>query len=111
VNIETKLSAGSDAVVDIPASTPWAQVVIHAKPLHWRWTYGDGTQSPLLSVPDTTNIYRLARLHTVHVDVEWGGTFSIAGDPTAYPIVGTAIVRSPDATLDVRQARSQLVSH
>jgi hypothetical protein len=110
VNIETKLSAGGADVVDIPASTPWAQVVIHAKPLHWRWTYGDGTQSPLLSVPDTTHVYSRARLHPVHVDVEWGGTFSLAGDPTVYPIVGTAIVRSPDATLDVREARSQLVS-
>lgn len=112
VNLETRLSAGSADVVDIPASTPWAQVVIHAKPLHWRWTYGDGTRSPLLSTPDTTHVYREARLHKgVMVEVEWGGTFSVAGDPTPYPIVGTAVVPSAPIMLDVREARAQLVSH
>jgi hypothetical protein len=111
VNIETRLSAGSAAVVDIPAATPWSQVVIHAKPLRWRWFFGDGTQSPPQSSPDITHVYKEAGLQRgVHVEVEWGGTFSVAGDATAYPIAGTALVRSADITLDVRQARSELVS-
>jgi hypothetical protein len=111
VNIETRLSAGSAAVVDIPASTPWANVVVHAKPLRWRWHYGDGTVSPALTTPDTTHVYREARLHDgVYVEVEWGGTFTVVGGTEAYPIVGTAVVRSEDVTLDVREARSQLVS-
>lgn len=111
VNIETRLSAGSAAVVDIPASTPWANVVVHAKPLRWRWYFGDDTAAPAMTSPDTTHIYRAARLHKgVHVEVEWGGTFTLVGGTEAYPIVGTAVVRSEDVTLDVREARSQLVS-
>lgn len=112
VNIETRLSAGSASVVDIPTSTPWANVVVHAKPLRWRWYFGDGTVSPAMTTPDVTHIYLQARLHKgVHVEVEWGGTFSVVGDPQAYPIVGTAAVRSGDITLDVREARTELVSH
>jgi hypothetical protein len=111
VNIETRLSAGSPAVVDIPATTPWSQVTIHAKPLRWRWFYGDGTTSGPLTSPDTTHVYKQPGLHKgVHVEVEWGGTFSVAGDPTGFPVAGTAVVRSGDITVDVREARAQLVS-
>lgn len=111
VNIETRLSAGSAAPVDIAARTPWSAVTVHAKPLRWRWTFGDGTQSPPMPTPDITHVYRQARLHLgVRVEVEWGGTFSVAGDPASYPIIGTALVRSADTTVDVRQARSELVS-
>ncbi|MBK5305085.1 MAG: PKD domain-containing protein [Frankiaceae bacterium] len=111
VNIETKLSAGSGAVVDIPAATPWAQVVIHATPLRYRWYFGDGTPPLTTTVPDVAHVYtRAALLSAVHVDVEWGGTFSAVGDPTAYPIVGTALVVGDSITVDVREARAQLVS-
>ena len=112
VNIETRLSAGDGAVVDIPVATPWSQVVIHAKPLRYRWHFGDGTPDQITTVPDVTHIYRHAAvLNNVHVDVEWGGTFTVAGDATAYPIVGTAQVPGTNVTVDVREARSQLVSH
>jgi hypothetical protein len=111
VNIETRLSAGDGAVVDVPAATPWAQVIIHAKPLRWRWHFGDGTPPQITSVPDVTHVYKHpAVLTAVHVDVEWGGTFSVVGDPAAYPIVGTALVPGQNTTVDVREARSQLVS-
>ena len=112
VNLETRLSAGSAAVHDIPATTPWATVTIHAKPLRWRWTFGDGSPQLVTTTPDTTHVYTRARqLDGVRVDVEWGGTFSVAGDPTAYPIVGTALVTGTPIRLDVREARSELVSH
>jgi hypothetical protein len=111
VNMETRFSAGDGAVVDIPASTPWANVVIHAKPLRWRWSFGDGTPTVVTTVPDVAHIYRHpGLLSDVHVDVEWGGTFSVVGDPTAYPIVGTAMVPGTNVTVDVREARSELVS-
>jgi hypothetical protein len=111
VNIETRLSAGDGAVVDIPAATPWAQVIIHAKPLRWRWHFGDGTPAFVTSAPDVTHVYKHpAVLKDVHVDVEWGGTFTVVGDPTPYPIVGTALVPGQNITVDVREARSQLVS-
>jgi hypothetical protein len=111
VNIETRLSAGTGAVVDIPAATPWAQVIIHAKPLRYRWYFGDRTKPMITSVPDVAHVYRrLALLKSVRVDVEWGGTFSVVGDPAAYPIVGTALVPGTNVTVDVREARSQLVS-
>jgi hypothetical protein len=111
VNMETRLSGGSGAVVDIAVPTRWANVVIHAKPLRWRWHFGDGSPTVVTTVPDVTHVYRHpAVLGSVHVDVEWGGTFSVAGDPTAYPIVGTAMVPGTDITVDVREARSELVS-
>jgi hypothetical protein len=111
VNMETRFSGGDGAVVDIAVPTRWANVVIHAKPLRWRWTYGDASKPELTSVPTTTHIYRHPGvLKDVHVDVEWGGTFSVVGDPTAYPIVGTAMVPGTDITVDVREARSELVS-
>jgi hypothetical protein len=112
VNLETRFTGGSGAVVDIAVPTRWADVVIHAKPLRWRWHFGDGTPPIVTRVPDVTHIYRHpAVLTDVHVDVEWGGTFSVAGDPTAYPIVGTALVPGTNVTVDVREARSELVSH
>jgi hypothetical protein len=111
VNLETRFSAGSGAVVDIPASTPWANVVIHAKPLRWRWTFGDGAPTVVTTVPTAAHTYRHPALLTaVHVDIEWGGTFTVAGDPTAYPVVGTALVPGTHVTVDVREARSELVS-
>ena len=111
VNMETRFSAGTGGVVDIAVPTRWADVVIHAKPLRWRWTYGDESAPEVTPVPTTTHVYRHPRVLTdVHVDVEWGGTFSVVGDPTAYPIVGTALVAGPNVTVDVREARSELVS-
>jgi hypothetical protein len=112
VNMETRFSAGSGDVVDIAVPTAWANVVIHAKPVRWRWTFGDATAPQVTTVPTVTHIYRHPGvLSNVHVDVEWGGTFSIVGDPTAYPIVGTAMVPGTNITVDVREARSELVSH
>lgn len=111
VNLATRFSGGTGAVVDLPVATPWGNVVIHAKPLRWRWQFGDGTPTLVTSVPDVTHVYRRPGVLTgVRVDVEWGGTFSVAGDPTAYPIVGTAMVPGTSVTVDVREARSQLVS-
>lgn len=112
VNLETRFSAGDGAVVDIAVPTRWADVVIHAKPQQWRWTFGDGTPAVVTTVPTVTHVYRHPGvLADVHVDVEWGGTFNVAADPTAYPIVGTAIVPGTNTTVDVREARTQLVSH
>jgi hypothetical protein len=112
VNMPTRFSGGTGDVVDIPVATPWANVVIHAKPLRWRWTFGDGTPTVVTTVPTVEHTYlHPGVLTTVHVDVEWGGTFSVVGDPTAYPVVGTAMVPGTDITVDVREARSELVSH
>ena len=111
VNIETRLSAGDGATVDIPAATPWAQVIIHAKPLRYRWYFGDGTPTLTTTTPDVAHVYKRAGvLGNVRVDVEWGGTFSLVGDATAYPIAGTAVVAGQSITVDVREARSELVS-
>jgi hypothetical protein len=111
VNLETRFTAGTGDVVDVAVPTRWANVVIHAKPLRWRWTFGDGTPTVVTTVPTAAHTYRHPALLTaVHVDVEWGGTFTVAGDPTAYPVVGTALVPGTNVTVDVREARSELVS-
>ena len=111
VNIETRLSAGTAAVRDLPTATPWTTVTIHAKPLRWRWTFGDGSPQLVTTTPDTTHVYRRAgKVGGVTVEVEWGGTFTLPGDPTAYPIVGTALVPGAAITVEVREARSELVS-
>ncbi len=116
VNVKTSFSAGSADPVVITQPILGTTVRITAKPLRWKWYFGDGTTLTTRTPgrPKTTDVhhvYRRTAVHTgVRVDVEWGGTFTVGSDPTVYDINGTAVVRGTDTTVDVRQARSELVS-
>lgn len=114
VNVPTSFSAGSGAEVDLSENVLGIDVVIHATPARWIWSFGDGatltTTTPGLPGTDrVTHTYRSPATAPVSVVVEWTGTFWVGGYPDEFPINGVARVDSAPVLLDVRQARTQLV--
>lgn len=109
VNIPTKLEAGSvEPVVLSTTPLPGFTVRVTATPKEWRWTFGDGEQA-FTTQPVTTHVYERARQAGARVDVIWGGTFRLPGSDEDFPIRGTATVPGAPVTVDVREARTELV--
>jgi len=109
VNIPTRLSAGSGDPVTLTAE-PLAGIVVEvtATPVEWRWTFGDGTTA-VTREPRTEHEYRDAGDFSASVRVTWTGTFRLAGTTESFPIRTPAYVQSAEATVDVREARTELV--
>lgn len=114
VNTETAFSAGSADPQRFDPVLLGTQVHVTARPVRWRWTWGDGTSAELdrpgtPKQPDVTHVYDRAGDLQASVVVEWRGTFRLGNDPTEYAIQTPALVRSAPLTVRVREARSQLV--
>ncbi len=114
VNTETAFSAGSGDPQGFDPVLLGTAVHVTARPVRWRWTWGDGTSDDVdrpgtPKQPDVTHTYRRAGDVRVSVVVEWRGTFSVGNDPTQYAIQTPAFVRSAPIVVQVREARSQLV--
>jgi hypothetical protein len=109
VNIPTRLEAGSAAPVTL-TTEPLAGIVVTvtATPVEWRWTFGDGATA-VTAAPRTTHEYRQAREAEASVRVMWTGTFTIPGSAEAFPIRTPAYAQGAPATVDVREARTELV--
>ncbi len=119
INIETIFSTPDGAPVDLPALSLSAagssyNVIITVVPERYTWIFGDGStlQTTTPGRPlrkDVTHTYDRTGAVAVRVDIEWSGSFTINGGE-AIPVRGRARTAGSVTNLDVRAARSELVS-
>jgi hypothetical protein len=113
VNIDTifHTTAGEQAFDVTILGQP---VTIFAIPVEYTWHHGDGTtqttDGPGAPYPskDVTHAYESTGSATPRVDVQYRAEFSIAGGERQ-PIPGLATVTGEGETIEIYQARSQLV--
>jgi hypothetical protein len=91
------------------------QVTITAKPTRWDWSFGDGSTLTTTTPgtpkrPDVAHEYVQAGEMESSVRVTWTGTFTLEGSAEVYEIQSPAYVQGPPTVVDVREARSELVS-
>ena len=115
VNVPTAFSAGSADPAVFTPTILGTQVTITAKPTAWDWAFGDGatltTTTPgTPQRPDVAHEYRRAGRMTSTVRVTWTGTFTLEGSAEVYAIRSPAFVEGPPTVVDVREARTELVS-
>ena len=114
VNYETGFHTDAKTYVLEPVTILGHRVVLTARPERYDWHFGDGTvlEDGGPGAPGTLQVsHTYAKTATVapYVVVTWSGTFSVDGGPQQ-PVVGTAVTTGPGTPLQVREARSQLVS-
>ncbi len=115
VNVPTAFSAGSAQTVTFTPTILGTRVTISAKPTQWDWTFGDGatmttTRPGTPQRPDVAHEYSRAGQMTSSVRVTWTGTFTLEGSPEVFTITTPAFVQGPATTVDVREARTELVA-
>ncbi len=115
VNVPTAFSAGSAETVTFTPTILGTRVTISAKPTQWDWTFGDGaimttTRPGTPQRPDVAHEYSRAGQMTSSVRVTWTGTFTLEGSPEVFTITTPAFVQGPATTVDVREARTELVA-
>lgn len=115
VNVPTAFSAGSAEPATFTPTILGTQVTITARPTRWEWTFGDGatltTTTPgTPQRPDIAHEYRRAGRLTSSVRVMWTGTFTLEGSSEVYEIQSPAFVQGAPTVVDVREARTELVS-
>ncbi len=115
VNVPTAFSAGTPAAVTFTPTILGTRVTITAKPTQWDWTFGDGATMTTTTPgtprrPDVAHEYTRVGQRSASVRVTWTGTFTIEGSPEVFAIRTPAYVQGPPTTVDVREARTELVS-
>jgi len=115
VHVNTAFYAGgaqtfSQSVTPVPGIT----VTVTARPTSWTWHWGDGTSKTFTTPgeprrPVVTHSYAQARDFSAYVEVSWKGSFTIGGSGEVFDIPTPAIVTSDPVTVQVREARTQLV--
>lgn len=115
VNIPTSFAAGTAEAVTL-TTEPLAGVVVRvtARPVEWRWTFGDGSTATTAGPgragsAEVTHVYQRARTFGASVRVMWTGTFTLPGSSEVFPIRAPAYVQGPVTQIAVRQARTELV--
>jgi hypothetical protein len=114
VNVPTAFFAGGAQSATFSPTILGTTVTINAKPTQWDWTWGDGTSATTTTPgvpkrPVVSKEYRQARDYSVSVATTWTGTFTVAGSSEVFPIRTPAVVQSAPVTVQVREARTQLV--
>jgi hypothetical protein len=114
VNIPTAFFAGGPQTATFNPTILGTTVTINAKPTSWTWTWGDGatqtTSTPgVPKKPVVAHEYSKASDYSVSVATTWTGSFSVAGSAEVFPIRTPAVVQSAPVTVQVREARTQLV--
>lgn len=115
VNVPTAFSAGSAEPAVFQPTILGTQVTITAKPTRWDWTFGDGSSLTTTTPgtpqrPDVAHTYATAGERVSSVRVTWTGTFTLQGSAEVFDIQSPAFVQGPDTVVDVREARTELVS-
>lgn len=118
VQVATAFYAGGEqsfeqTVAPLPQD-PGFTVTVRARPTSWTWHWGDGTNGTFGTAgeprrPVVAHTYRQARDHTAHVEVSWKGEFTFTGSSQWIEIPTPVVVRSGDVTVQVREARTELV--
>jgi hypothetical protein len=114
VNIPTAFFAGGAQAATFNPTILGTTVSINATPSRWDWTWGDGTSGTTTTPgvpkrPVVSHEYGQARDYQVGVATTWTGTFTVAGSNEVFPIRTPAVVQSAPVTVQVREARTQLV--
>lgn len=109
----TRLSTPSAAKVTLPPKTVLGlKVTLSVTAVSYRWEFGDGTSQVLTSAaggpPHAEHVYRRTGVQQATLRTAYSATFTIAGDPTVYPLDGTADVPGLPTAIGVREARTQL---
>lgn len=116
VNIPTAFFAGgAQTFSQTVTPVPGISVTVNARPTQWEWFWGDGTSQTFTTAgvpkrPVVSHVYREATDRSAYVRVTWTGTFSIAGSSEVFDIATPAVVDSAPVTVQVREARTQLVA-
>jgi hypothetical protein len=114
INIPTNLYANAGQVI-LPTTVLGQAVRVRATPLHFHWTYGDGsvrtTADPGGPYPilRTAHTYRHPGTRALTLSTTYSGEYSVGGGPWL-PIDGLATVDSPGTDLTVLSAENRLVS-
>ena len=115
VNVPTAFSAGSAEPVMFTPTILGARVTITARPSQWDWTFGDGatlttTRPGSPQRPDVTHQYTRTGEVTSSVRVTWTGSFTVEGSAEVLQIGAPAFVQGAPTLVDIREARTELVS-
>ncbi len=109
VNYETEFAADNAQPFSFDVTVAGVTVRLDVAPTRFTWQFGDGS-TETTTVAEVPHTYRQHRAMQVQVDVEWGGTFRIVGQPDAYDINPPATVNGTPSVLTVVQARAENVS-
>lgn len=115
VNVPTAFFAGGARTTTFSPTILGTTVTINAKASSWHWTWGDDKQEVTDSpgVPKravVSHLYSKAGSYRVGVTTTWTGTFTLPGSTEVFTIRTPATVVSPPVTVQVREARTQLVA-
>ncbi|MDR7252255.1 hypothetical protein J2X46_001231 [Nocardioides sp. BE266] len=115
VNLETNFYTKNTAVAAIPVQLLGRNVVVSARPIAYRWNYGDGTSetttSPGAPYPDldVAHVYEQTEKVAVSVDTQYGAaSFTVDGGPPEQ-IPSTIWVAGAESDLEILEALPQLV--
>lgn len=115
VNLETNFYTSNSDVTDIRVHLVQSDVVVSARPIAYRWHFGDGssvtTTSPGAPYPDldVSHVYEQTDEVVVSVDTRYGdASFTVDGGPPE-AIPSTIWVVGAEADLEIVEAIPQLV--
>lgn len=115
VRVPTAFYAGGEQSFEQTVSPAGVTVTVRAEPTSWTWHWGDGSPPQTFTTPGVprrpvvAHTYDAARDYSARVVVTWKGTFTIAGSAEVFEIANEASVTSAPVTVQVREARTQLV--
>lgn len=115
VNLETNFYTTNTQTSDIAVQLLGSTVVVSARPIAYRWNFGDGTSvtttSPGAPYPDldVAHVYEQAKAVEVSVDTQYGdASFTVGGGPPE-DIPSTIWIPGAPADLEIVEALPQLV--
>ncbi len=115
VNLESNFYTDNTAATNIPVTLVRANVVVSARPVAYRWHFGDGTTetttSPGAPYPDldVAHVYEKTDKVVVSLDTQYGdASFTVNGGPPEQ-IPSTIWIAGVGQDLQVVEALPQLV--